>query len=98
MSVDPTANELLELLRETREYSRYFSELGVETVEPAQTPESTSAVRETRGKSLQLEATAKPVAIAQPAAVAMSDSNQQDSLFGDLAQSKPSLAQLQTKE
>ncbi|PYS86312.1 MAG: uracil-DNA glycosylase [Acidobacteria bacterium] len=36
--------------------------------------------------------------IAHPAAVAVSESNQQDSLFGDLAQSKSSLAQLQTKE
>src|SRR6266581_1730148 len=98
MSVDPAANELLELLRETREYSRYFGELGVETVEPAKTAEATSAVRETQAKTRPLQATAKPVEIAQPAAVAVSKSNQQDSLFADLAQPKSSLAQLQTKE
>src|SRR5438552_7842973 len=98
MSIDAAANELLELLRETREYSRYFGELGVETVEPAKTPEATSAVRETQPKSLRIQATAKPMEMAQPAAVAVADPNQQDSLFGDLAQPKPSLAQLQIKE
>jgi uracil-DNA glycosylase family 4 len=98
MGVDPATNELLELLRETREYSRYFGELGVETVEPTKAPETTSAVGESRAKSLPLEATAKPLGIAQPTAVAASDPNQQDSLFGDLAQPKSSLSQLQTKE
>jgi len=98
MSIDPAANELLKLLRETREYSRYFGELGVETVEPAKTAEATSAVRETQAKTRPLQATAKPVEIAQPAVVAVSKSNQQDSLFADLAQPKSSLAQLQTKE
>ena len=63
MSIDAAANELLELLRETREYSRYFGELGVETVEPAKTPEATSAVRETRAKTRPLQATTKPVEI-----------------------------------
>ena len=52
MSADPTTSELLELLRETREYSRYFAELGVETVEPAITPRGTSAVRETQAKEI----------------------------------------------
>jgi len=97
MSADPTTSELLELLRETREYSRYFGELGVETAEPAITPERTSAVRETQAKP-RLQSTAKPVEIVQPAAVTVSDPTQQDSLFGDLAQPKPSLYQLQTKE
>src|SRR5258707_5875681 len=92
MSSDSTTNELLELLRETREYSRYFGELGVETVEPAK--QATAAVSETRAKALPLEATA----IAHSGAVAASDPTQQDSLFGDLAQPKPSLSQLQTKE
>src|SRR6266852_4593096 len=98
MSSDSTTNELLELLRETREYSRYFGELGVETVEPAKTPQATAAVSETRAKALPLEATAKPVDIVHSGAVAASDPTQQDSLFGDLAQPKPSLSQLQTKE
>ncbi len=99
MSADPTTSELLELLRETREYSRYFGELGVETVEPAITPHGTSAVRETQAKAQPLQSvTAKPVEILQPAAVAARDPMLQDSLFGDLAQPRPSLSQLQTKE
>jgi DNA polymerase len=97
MSADPTTSELLELLRETREYSRYFGELGVETVEPAITAEAASPVRETQAKARPLQSTAKPVEIVSPAAVA-SDPTQQDSLFGDLAQPKPSLYQLQTRE
>jgi DNA polymerase len=98
MSADSTANELLELLRETREHSRYFGELGVETVEPAKTPEATSAVRETQAKTRPLQPTAKAAESAQLAAVVVSDPTPQDSLFGDLAQPKPSLSQLQTKE
>jgi uracil-DNA glycosylase len=97
MSVDPAANELLELLRETREYSRYFGELGVETVEPDKAREATSAVRATEAKTRPLQAAAKAAESVQPATVA-SDPTQQDSLFGDLAQPKPSLSQLQTKE
>jgi uracil-DNA glycosylase family 4 len=98
MSADSTANELLELLRETREHSRYFGELGVETVEPANTPEATSALPETQAKTRPLQPTAKAVESAQLAAVVASDPTPQDSLFGDLAQPKPSLSQLQTKE
>jgi DNA polymerase len=98
MSADSTTNELLELLRETREYSRYFGELGVETVEPAKTPEVTSAVRETQAKSRPLQSTAKAVESVQPAAVTASDPTQQDSLFGDIAPPKSSPSQFQTKE
>ncbi len=98
MSTDPIASELLELLPETREHSRYFGELGVETVEPANTPEATSVFRETQAKSPPLRSTAKPVESVQPATVGASDPTQQDSLFGDLAQPKSSLSQLQTKE
>src|SRR6266852_52510 len=94
MSSDSTTNELLELLRETREYSRYFGELGVETVAPAKTPQATAAVSETRAKALPLEATA----IAHSGAVAASDPTQKDYLFGALAQPRPSLSQLQAKE
>src|SRR5260370_18384692 len=35
MSADPIASEVLELLRESREYARYLGELGVETIPPA---------------------------------------------------------------
>ncbi len=98
MSTDPTANELLELLGEAREYSRYFGELGVETVEPAKASETSSAVGEMQAKTRPLQSPAKPIAIVQPAAVVASDPSQQDSLFGDLAQPKSSLSQLATKE
>jgi uracil-DNA glycosylase len=95
MSAD-SKTELLELLRETREHSRYFSELGVETVEPAKTGEPKSAMRETQAETRQLQPTA--VESVQPAAVVASHPTPHDSLFGDLAQPKPSLSQLQTKE
>jgi uracil-DNA glycosylase len=98
MSADSTANELLELLRETREHSRYFGELGVETVEPAKTREVTPAVRAAQAKTPPVQSTATPVEVVQPATVAAIDAVQQDSLFGDIAQPKPSLSQLQTKE
>jgi uracil-DNA glycosylase family 4 len=93
MSTDATTNELLELLRETREYSRYSGELGVETVEPAKT-----SVRATPAKTRPPQLAAKAVESAQPATVVASDPTPQDSLFGDLAQPKSSLSQLQTKE
>jgi uracil-DNA glycosylase family 4 len=94
---DPTANELLELLDETREHSRYFGELGVETVEPAKT-EATSAVRATHAKTPPLKPAAKAVESVQPVAVGAGDPTPQNSLFGDLAQPQSSLSQLQTKE
>src|SRR5712691_13281109 len=98
MNADPAANELLDLLRETREHSRYFGELGVETVEPPRTPEATSVMREAQAKTLPFQSTVKAVEFAQPASVAASDAMQQDSLFGDLAPRKPALSQFQTKE
>jgi DNA polymerase len=36
MATSPIKDELFELLKETREYARYCSELGIETVNPAQ--------------------------------------------------------------
>jgi uracil-DNA glycosylase family 4 len=35
MSADPIASEVLELLKESREYAKYLGELGVETIPPA---------------------------------------------------------------
>jgi uracil-DNA glycosylase family 4 len=98
MSADPTANELLKLLRETLEYSRYFGELGVETVEPANASGATSAMRDTQVKSRLFPSIAKTVEFVQPAAVTASDAAQQHSLFGDLAAPQPSLSQFQFKE
>ena len=98
MRADSTSNELLELLRETREYSRYLGELGVETVEPAKASEAPSAMRETQAKTPSFQSTGKSVEFVQPAAVAAPDAVQQDSLFGDLAAPQPSLSQFQSKE
>ncbi|HVS83684.1 MAG TPA: uracil-DNA glycosylase [Pyrinomonadaceae bacterium] len=100
MSADPTANELLKLLRESREYSRYFGELGVETVEPAKTSGATSAMREIQAKTPPLQSTAKAVEFVQPTAVAASDAAQQDSLFGNVAalQSSPAQSPAQSME
>lgn len=98
MSADSTANELLELLSETREHSRYFGELGVETVEPTETPEATSTVQETQLKTQSFQPAAKSVESVEPAAAVASAPTPQDSLFGELAQPKTSLSQLETKE
>jgi uracil-DNA glycosylase family 4 len=92
MKVESTTNELLDLLRETREYSRYLGELGVETVEPEKPSEATSAMRETQVKSRPLQSLARAVEFVQPIAVIASDPTQQDSLFGDVAAPQPSLA------
>jgi uracil-DNA glycosylase family 4 len=78
MSEDSTAS-LVDLLRETREYSRYFGELGVETVDPVAPSEGPSDMRKTRPKSQPSQPT---VASARPVVVAASDAPQ-DSLFGD---------------
>src|SRR5712691_7974086 len=96
MSVDSTAPELLELLGEAREYSRYLGELGVETVEPMKISERPLAVRETQAKSRPHQAAAKAVESVQPATVGANAP--QDSLFGDLAQPKLSLSHLESRE
>src|SRR5258708_23429445 len=98
MSSDSATNELLELLRETSEYSRYFGELGVETVEPAKTSETGPGMGRPQTKTRLLQPAAMAVAPVPSTVVAASDPTQQDSLVGDLAQPKPSLSQLQTKE
>ena len=98
MSTDSIANELLELLRETREYSRYCGELGVETVEPAEIPEATPIMIESDLKTSPTESATGSALYARAFAVAVDDPAQQDSLFGDLAPPQPSLSQFQSKE
>ncbi|HMG76235.1 MAG TPA: uracil-DNA glycosylase [Pyrinomonadaceae bacterium] len=41
MKADPTTNELLELLKQSREYTQYFAELGVETIALSSEPVAT---------------------------------------------------------
>jgi uracil-DNA glycosylase family 4 len=98
MTADSTANKLLDLLGETREHSRYLGELGVETVEPAAVPGATPDTRESDLKASPDESITGSALFARPAAVAVNDLALQDSLFGNLAQPKSSLSQLQTKE
>jgi uracil-DNA glycosylase family 4 len=109
MKPNSTTSELLELLKESREYVRYLSELGVEAIEPTDhvfDPGSTlshavpagapPAERETRMPSPQ----AMPKWFAPPAqpatakpTAAAMDPLTQSSLFGDLSPAQTSLAQ-----
>ena len=98
MNADPIANELLDLLQESREHTQYFAELGVETVAlPAvrvtselPRPSPTSSIAPTASPRTPLaplrseEAALRPPK-STPAAPA--------SLFGDLAPVQPSFAQ-----
>lgn len=99
MNVDPIANELFDLLEESREYTRYFAELGIETVAlPAarvsadrlEASQTTSPV----APSATPKAPARPV-FTQPSATParVSKAGPPDSLFGELAPTKPSFAQ-----
>ena len=45
MKADPTANELLDLLKQSREYTQYFAELGVETIALSSEPVATQPSR-----------------------------------------------------
>jgi len=99
MNADPIADELFDLLEESREYTQYFAELGVETVAlPA------AFVNADR---LEASPTASPItpaatpiapatllfarAAATPARVSMADPP--GALFGELAPTKPLFAQ-----
>jgi DNA polymerase len=92
------ANELIELLRDAREYTRFVSEMGVETVdessaviERAQTDTEPSALFARPAPSLtsqpiESSESGPPKAKAPPAAVSA------DSLFGDMAEPPPTFA------
>src|SRR5713226_5651224 len=104
MSADPIASEVLELLRESREYARYLGELGVETIPPAVDLElsavtpSASPIDATTKLKQEIPSLAHPVletpikpATRSPA-VLREPTSPPASLFEDLSPSPTSLA------
>jgi uracil-DNA glycosylase family 4 len=99
MKPEPTANALLELLTRSREYTQYFTELGVETIELSSARKSTKTSRtlpETsptegspqRGRSAE----SRPLQLLQTEPI-ISDPPGASSLFADLAAPQPALLQ-----
>lgn len=97
------ANELIEMLRDSREYARFMGELGVETVdEPSANVERESVNREPSALFLRKDhsitshssqTAARSQAISPPKAKVALPSASADSLFGDLAEPQPSFSQ-----
>jgi DNA polymerase len=101
MSDDQTTTALLDLLQQSREYVRYFGELGVETISPGEvveTPVPAAAARaqmtETKRNTFQARTSvtqARPTPFTTPSAstpasrTRSSQSAPQDFLFGDFA-------------
>jgi uracil-DNA glycosylase family 4 len=96
MKSDSPANELLDLLKESREYTKYFAELGVETI-------ALSSDRITSEKSKTISSSAvhpkrpapsrsQPATLA-PTAVTVSEPAPSGSLFGELASPQTTFAQ-----
>ena len=77
MNADSTANELLDLLEESREYTKYFAELGIDTI----------ALSNDRVTS------EPPQPALRPPAVTVSDPASPGSLFGELAPPQTTFAQ-----
>ena len=86
MKADPTSNELLDLLKQSREYTKYFAELGVETIAlpsntepsmpmPVSAPVKTSTHRDAPIGSEPAKSSIKVSVVPNPPA----------SLFGELA-------------
>lgn len=96
MSANTIANEVLELLREAREQSRYFGELGVETVEPQNAAAPTPLVRDSELQTPPPEPIIEP-ALHRPA-IAASDPAPQSSLFVEIKPATPALTQMHSKE
>ena len=88
------ANEMIEMLRGSREYARFMAELGVETVdEPAARLEPKSADIEPSALFARSASpiTSQAIGSTEQAGVALS-SPSADSLFADLAQPQPSFS------
>jgi uracil-DNA glycosylase len=108
MNANPIANELLDLLQESREYAEYFAELGVETVAipaarailPAESVAPSAAAVEPRLDQVESQSPLSTSRRKQPgpalrsiAVSTIEPASTPDSLFGDLAPAKPSFAQ-----
>ena len=90
MNVDSTANELLDLLIEAREYTEYFAELGVETVALSTDRVVSARSKETSPSEGYTQRPAPlrsqpPQPALQPPAVTVSAPVSSGSLFGELA-------------
>jgi uracil-DNA glycosylase len=94
MNSDRTTNELLDLLEQSREYTQYFAELGVETIPlsneprgaaPASTSPATAAAAPAPQSRTTLRAEPPQPSMKAPA-VALSNQPIASPLFGELAQ------------
>ena len=106
MSAEPIASEVLELLRESREYAKYLGELGVETIPHAgvnreflaAAPDAASAIDPATKLKVGIPLPAQPLleSRAEPATasrvVPREPTAPPASLFGDLSPSPPLLA------
>jgi uracil-DNA glycosylase len=92
MKDDTTANELLDLLSESREYTKYFAELGVETISLSTAPAPSERVRISTAAS-KLEPQPEPISsqpsrpLFTPPVAAVSEAKSPGTLFGKLAPS-----------
>jgi DNA polymerase len=101
MKADSTANELLDLLEESREYTKYFAELGVETIALSTdrvTSEPSIASRATSSSERYSQRHAPsrsepPQPASRPPAVTVSEPASAGSLFGELAPPQTAFAQ-----
>lgn len=102
MKADSATNELVQLLKESREHVRYFSELGVEVFEPpGSTSDNYSSTADAellmQPEKTTVTATSSTGAAQQPTAKAAAiASNSQSYLFEDFAPPRP--APLQSSE
>src|SRR6266404_4954867 len=105
MSAGPIASEVLELLRESREYARYLSELGVETIphasvnrellapgpDPASPIDAAAKLKEGIPFPAQPPLESRAEQATRSRIVPREPTAPPASLFGDLAASPPSL-------
>ncbi len=91
MNPDPNANELLELLEQSREYAQYFAELGVETIALSSAPITSEPSRTLPEQSLVEPSTQRRAPSGSEApqssmkAPVVSNPKLPASLFGELA-------------
>jgi uracil-DNA glycosylase len=100
MNDDSTANELLGLLKESREYTKYFAELGAETIALSTHLVTAEGAKPSRATSPSTQDTHRPVPSrsqpprpARPTAVTVSDPGSPASLFGELVPPQSAFAQ-----
>lgn len=99
-TMNDDANELIEILGDSREYTRFMGELGVETVDETSAElaniEPAAALFQRKSSSLivqPVESPAQTQVISTSIAKVAPFSASADSLFGDLAESPPSFSQ-----